>query len=85
MNFRIIVCLLAMGIGLASCGVNKKKHEALQLELDSANKDIGKLGEDLNRMLAKLEKCEKDKLALQADQKELELRNEQILDLKATF
>jgi len=83
MNSKIVLFLLAVGLVFASCGVSKKKHEALQLELDSANKDLGRLGEDLNRMLAKLEKCEKDKLMLKGDQKELELRNEQIKDLKA--
>ncbi len=70
-----------MSLGLSSC-VSKKRFGSLQLELDSANKDIGKMGEDLNRMLAKLDKCEGDKRVLEGDQKELELRQEQIQDLK---
>ncbi len=83
MNSKILLCLVAFGLSLASCGVNKKEHAALQLELDSANKDLGRLGEDLNRMMAKLEKCEKEKNLLKGDQKELTIRNEQIKDLKA--
>lgn len=83
MKLKMILFLLIIGIGFSSCGISKKRHEALQLELDSANKDLGRLGEDLNRMLAKLEKCEKDRDLLEMDQKELTLRNEQINDLKA--
>lgn len=83
MNSKIILCLLVFGLSFASCGVSKKKYAALELELDSANKDLGRIGEDLNRMLAKLEKCEKEKSLLKGDQKELAIRNEQIKDLKA--
>ncbi|MEM9548256.1 MAG: OmpA family protein, partial [Bacteroidota bacterium] len=82
MNSKIVLFVLVLGLSFASCGVSKKKYEALQMELDSANQDLGKIGEDMNRMLAKLEQCEKDKAALQGDQKELQLRNEQIDDLK---
>jgi len=81
MNSKLILFLLIFG--LASCGVNKKQHEALQLDLDAANKDLGRLGEDLNRMLAKLENCEKERDLLKGDKKELALRTEQIADLKA--
>lgn len=83
MNSKLIIFLLIFGLGFASCGVNKKQHEALQLDLDSANKDLGRLGEDLNRMLAKLENCEKERDILKGDKKELSLRTEQIRDLKA--
>jgi len=83
MNSKILLILLVLGISFASCGVSKKDHAALQLELDSANKDLGRIGEELNRMLAKLEKCEKEKNLLKTDQKELSIRNEQIKDLKA--
>jgi len=82
MNSKIILCLLVFGLSLASCGISKKRYAALELELDSANKDLGRVGEDLNRMLAKLEKCEKDRALLKGDQKELTIRNEQIRDLK---
>lgn len=81
MNSKFLVFLLVLGLGLSSC-VSKKKFTALQSELDAANNDIGKLGEDLNRMLAKLEECEKERDLLKGDQKELALRNEQIADLK---
>lgn len=83
MNSKIILCLLAIGLTFASCGVSKKDHAALQMELDGANKDLGKLNEDLTRMQTKLQNCEKDKMALEADRSELKLRNEQIGDLKA--
>jgi chemotaxis protein MotB len=82
MNSKILLGLLVFGLSFASCGVNKKEHEALQLEYDAANKDLGRLGEELNRMMAKLEKCEQEKLTMQGDKKELMLRTEQINDLK---
>jgi len=82
MNSKFIIILFIIGLSLPSC-VSKKKFSALQLELDAANKDIGSLGQDLNQMLAKLEQCEKERSMLKGDQKELELRNEQITDLKA--
>jgi len=81
MNSKIVLLLLILGIGFTSC-VSKKKFSDLQLELDAANKDLGKLGEDLNRMLAQLDECEREKNMLKADQTELKLRNEQIQDLK---
>ncbi len=77
----MLLFLLAFGLTFSSC-VSKKKFAALQTELDSANSDNGKLGKDLNEMLAKLEKCEQEKSVLQGDKKELALRNEQIQDLK---
>ena len=82
MNSKFFILLFIIGLCLPSC-VSKKKFSGLQLELDAANKDIGLLGEDLNKMLAKLEQCEKERSLLKGDQKELTLRNEQISDLKA--
>jgi len=82
MNSKILIFFLVFGLSFTSC-VSKKKFSSLQLELDAANKDIGRVGEDLNRMLAKLDQCEKEKSLLKGDQKELTLRNEQITDLKA--
>jgi len=66
---------------MTSC-VSKKQFGSLQLELDAANKEIGSLGEDMNKLLSQIEKCEKEKQLLKTDQKELQLRNEQIADLK---
>ena len=82
MNTKFIILLFIIGLCLPSC-VSKKKFSSLQLELDAANKDIGLLGEDLNRMLAKLEKCERERSLLKGDQTELKIRNEQIADLKS--
>lgn len=70
-----------LAISVSSC-VSKKQFGSLQLELDSANKEIGRVGEDLNRALVKLDRCEDEKDALKSDQKALQLRNEQIVDLK---
>jgi len=81
MNFRNLIFLLILGLSVSSC-VTKKKYGSLEMELDSANKDIGRLGEDMNRVLAKLEKCEAEKNSLNVESKELSLRNEQIADLK---
>jgi len=81
MNSKFIVFAVVLGLSFTSC-VSKKKFGSLQLELDAANKDIGRVGEDLNRALVKLDRCEKDKALLEGDQKALQLRNEQIADLK---
>ncbi|MFT4533347.1 MAG: chemotaxis protein MotB [Saprospiraceae bacterium] len=81
MKSKFIVFAVILGLGLTSC-VSKKKFGSLQLELDSANKDIGRIGEDLNGALVKLDKCEEEKAILKGDQKALQLRNEQIADLK---
>lgn len=81
MNLRTLIFLSILGLGLSSC-VAKKKFSALQLELDAANNDLGRVGEDLNKALVKLEDCETERTLLKADKKELQLRNEQITDLK---
>jgi chemotaxis protein MotB len=81
MKSKFVVFAVILGLGFTSC-VSKKKFGSLQLELDEANKDIGRVGEDLNQALVKLEKCEQEKTLLKGDQKELQLRNEQIADLK---
>ncbi len=81
MNSKLIIFILVLGVSFTSC-VSKKKFSSLQLELDSLNKEIGRAGEDLNRALVKLEKCENEKTLLKGDQKALALRNEQIADLK---
>lgn len=71
---------------MTSC-VAKKKYTSLQSELEAANKDLGKCGESLNAALAKLTTCEKDKENLRTDlnaaRTTLQLREEQIKDLRA--
>jgi chemotaxis protein MotB len=85
-NLAIIglVCLL-----LSSC-VTKKAYQAmeadLKTQLDAANKDLGKLGASLNEYMSRLAACERDKERLSGDirsnQGALQLREEQINDLK---
>jgi len=75
---------------LSSCGANKKIAEA-QAKFDSdlaiANQQLGECGEELNRYLARLADCEKEnerlKLNVQSTEEKLELREEQIDDLKS--
>lgn len=73
------IIFLCVGLTLTSC-VAKKKYTSLQTELDAANKDLGKCGENLNAALSKLSTCEVDKSGLQAT---LKLREEQMQDLRA--
>lgn len=71
---------------MTSC-VAKKKFVSLQSELAAANKDLGKCGESLNEALAKITTCEKEKenlrSELNASKSALQLREEQIRDLRA--
>lgn len=82
-KFTILLCA---GLAMTSC-VAKKKYVSLQTELAAANKDLGKCGESLNEALAKLTTCEKDKenlrSELNASKNALQLREEQIRDLRA--
>jgi len=80
------IIFLCVGLAMTSC-VAKKKYTSLQSELEAANKDLGKCGESLNAALAKLTTCEKDKENLRTDlnaaRTTLQLREEQIKDLRA--
>ncbi len=77
--------LLFIGLSLFSC-VTKKKYLSLQTQLDTANKDLGKCGESLNDYLNRLSACEQEKEKLKGDirtaQNALQLREEQIADLR---
>lgn len=77
--------LLFIGLSLFSC-VTKKKYLSLQTQLDTANKDLGKCGESLNDYLNRLSACEQEKEKLKGDirtaQNALQLREEQIVDLR---
>nr|WP_245550017.1 OmpA family protein [Haliscomenobacter hydrossis] len=59
----------------------------LQTQLEAANKDLGKLGVSLNEYMSRLAACERDKERLGGDirtnQSAMQLREEQINDLKA--
>ena len=79
---RLLVALLIFGVSFTSC-VSKKKFSGVQTELEQCNDDLARLGEEMNRMMTKLETCEQEKKDLQGSKKELMLRNEQIADLKA--
>ena len=81
-KFLILICL---ALAFTSC-VSKKQHELLQAELDTANKDLGRLGESLNEYMNRLSLCEQDKQRLMGDirssNSNLQLREEQIQDLR---
>ena len=70
---------------MGSC-VTKKQFIDVQSQLEKANADLGKCGEDLNSYMSRLSACEQDKVSLQGkiDQSKsnLQLREEQIADLK---
>ncbi len=76
---------LAAGFMLTSC-VSKKQFATLQMELDAANKDLGRCGETLNEYMARLSECDRDKERLRAEilnlQSSLQLRQEQMQDLR---
>ncbi len=86
MNLSAKFCiLLFVGLIFSSC-VGKKRYELLQTELETANKDLGKLGEELNEYMNLLAACEREKAGLTGDlrktQSNMQLREEQIQDLK---
>lgn len=83
---QILPFFLMVAVGLSSC-VTKKKYVDLQsqlgntkLELEVANKDLGKCGKSLNEYMNKLALCEQDKANAQTESR---LRAEQIDFLKA--
>lgn len=84
--FLLVICC---SICFTSC-ISKKKYEELQAdlrtELDVANKDLGKCGESLNKLMNQLTACEKEnerlKGELKANVSTMQLRQEQIEDLK---
>lgn len=77
--------LLLIALSLGSC-VAKKKYLSLQSQLEAANKDLSQCGATISEYLNKLSACEQDKQRLQGDlrgaQNTLQLREEQIKDLK---
>lgn len=83
---QILPFFLIVAAGLSSC-VTRKKYVDLQsqlsntnLELEVANKDLGKCGKSLNEYMNKLALCEQDKANAQTESR---LRAEQIDFLKA--
>ncbi|MFT6319550.1 MAG: chemotaxis protein MotB [Granulosicoccus sp.] len=80
-----IFLFLGVGILMTSC-ISKKKMVALQTEYDVANQQLGECGENLNEYMARLSACkqenEKLKGQVQTSTSNLQLREEQISDLK---
>ena len=69
MNYLIRITGIAVFALIFSSCVSNKKYNAMQLDmqtqLDSANKDIARLGEELNTYMSELNTCEEDKASLQ--------------------
>lgn len=82
---QFLFFFVALLLGTTSC-VSKKQFAALQMELDVANKDLGKCGESLNDYMARLSAADQDKARLEADIRKAEqaaaLRQEQMQDLR---
>lgn len=83
---KILLLLLLLGLSMASC-VAKKKYvglktqlETTRQELETANKDLGRCGQQVNTLMNQLSVCENERAAAQ---RELQLRAEQIADLRA--
>lgn len=81
MNIKYLILFLALGLGLSSC-VGKKKYTSLQTTLEASNKDVNRLSGELSKMMKDLESCNAKLTASKVDAKELNLRQEQIEDLK---
>ncbi len=80
-----VFLLLSLCFVLGSC-VTKKQFLDVQTQLEKANSDLGKCGEDLNSYMNRLSACEQEKASLQGSisqaESNLQLRQEQITDLK---
>ena len=76
---------LCLSILFSSC-ISKKEYELLQTELSTANKDLGKCGEELNKFMNALSACESQREDLRAQLRSAQdgrsLREEQIQDLR---
>ncbi|MCG8326750.1 MAG: OmpA family protein [Chitinophagales bacterium] len=88
MNLNVklsFILVLALAIFSSSC-VSKKKFDLLQLELNTANEDLGKCGESLSDYMNRLSACEQEKARMMQEirstQDNLRLREEQIADLR---
>lgn len=81
LQFKLII-FACMGLLLTSCVSNKKYQEmqaSMQDELDLANEQLGKAGEELNKYMNLLSSCEQEKARLTTS---VNLREEQIADLR---
>jgi chemotaxis protein MotB len=80
-----ILLFLSLGLFFTSC-VSKKQYSNLQTELERANKEIGKCGEQLNDYMNRLSACQQEKTKLEGKlrttESSVQFREEQINDLK---
>lgn len=80
-----ILLFFSLAFLLSSC-VSKKQYLSLQEELEVANKDLGKCGESLNDYMNRLSSCEQERERLRAEltaaRNNVEIRQEQIQDLR---
>lgn len=86
MQLLLQMLLVAMmGLMMTSC-VSKKKFVLLQSELETANKDLGKCGENLNDYMTRLSDCSNRlkscELEVATVRSNMALREEQIGDLR---
>ena len=82
---KLLIFIGCIAITMSSC-VSKKVFLTLQEERDKLQKDLGDCGVDLNRYMNQLSACqqEKDRISSQLNgaQDNLQLREEQISDLR---
>jgi len=81
-----IFLLLCASLALGAC-VSKKKYLTLQSEFEAANRDLTACGGRISDLSNRLSACEQERFKLQADlrgsQTALQVREDQIKDLKA--
>lgn len=87
MNYIKILVLLFMASGLfSSCAAHKKQVAAMQSEIDAANQTLDKYGMTIKDYTNKLSACDQEKERLKglinSANSNLDLRQEQIQDLK---
>lgn len=86
MKKLIIYPFLIVGLSLLSSCVSQKEYSNLKTELDRANEEIGKYGEQIHDYMNKLAACNQEKTKLSADlqneRNSSTFRKEQIENLK---
>lgn len=80
-----LILFFSICVTMASC-VSKKQMLRVKSDLDLANQQLGKCGEDLNNLTRQLSACDQEKARLNSEvgtaQSNLKLREDQIQDLK---
>lgn len=75
---KLLILTSLIVISMGSC-VSKKQFIDVQNQLEAANKDLGKCGEDLNDYMSRLSACEAARTQMQQT---MQSRQDQITDLK---